>query len=47
MELTSFEAFSLEWAKACYAVNPTVENKKRLAEIKKVVKQKLKSGGGN
>ena len=47
MELTYFELFSYEWAKACYMVNPSIENKKRLLEIKKVINGKKKSGGNN
>ena len=40
MEPTYFEIFSMEWAKACYKLNPSVENKNRLNEIKKIIKQK-------
>lgn len=42
MELTYFEWFSFEWAKVCYKLNPTEENKKRLKEITKVIKEKKK-----
>lgn len=40
MSLTSFEIFSLEWAQACFKLNPNMENKKRLAEIRKIIKEK-------
>lgn len=42
MELTYFEWFSYEWAKACFKLNPNAENKKRLSEIKKVIREKQK-----
>lgn len=42
MEITFFEIFSLEWAQACYKLNPNAENKRRLAEIKKVIREKKK-----
>jgi hypothetical protein len=42
MQPTTFEIFSLDWAEACYKLNPTIENKKRLAEIKKVIREKQK-----
>lgn len=38
--LTSYEIFSLEWAKACCKLNPNVENKKRLADIQKIIREK-------
>ena len=45
MDITGFEIFSLEWAQACYKLNPNTENKKRLAEIKKVIREKRKCLG--
>lgn len=40
MQLTYYEWFSYELANACYKLNPTEENEKRLREIKKTMKQK-------
>ena len=42
MQLTAYEIFSLEWAEACYKLNPNSENKRRLSEIKKVIREKQK-----
>ena len=42
MQPTTFEIFSLEWAKACFKLNPNAENKKRLAEINKAIREKQK-----
>lgn len=35
--LHEYEAFSYEWAKACYLLNPTEKNKERLERSKKVL----------
>ena len=40
MALTTYDMFSLEWAKACFKLNPTNENKRRLSEVKKAIKNK-------
>ena len=29
----------VEWAKVCFKLNPTVENKKRLADVNKMLKE--------
>ena len=43
MKVTYFEWFSLEWSKACYKLNPTEENKKKLNDIVKKIKEKKPS----
>ena len=35
MQVTYFDWFRFEWAKACCKLNPTDENKKRLHEVVK------------
>lgn len=40
MALTTYDMFSLEWAKACFKLNPTNKNKRRLSEVKKAIKNK-------
>ncbi len=42
MEATYFDWFSLEWAKACYKMNPTDENRKRLCDVVKRLKEQKK-----
>lgn len=42
MELTYFEIFSFEWAKACYKLNPYSKNLAQLNAIKKVIREKKK-----
>ena len=42
MALTKNEVFMVEWAKVCFKLNPTVENKKRLNDANKMLKERLK-----
>ena len=42
MALTKNEVFMVEWAKFCFKLNPTVENKKRFADAKKMMRERLK-----
>ena len=35
--LHEYEAFSYEWAKACYLLNPTEKNKERLERSKRAL----------
>ena len=41
--LTQYEIFTYEWAKACFALNPNLQNEKRLKEIEKVILREAKA----